>query len=286
MPLPLEPKPDAESVGLESSEAPVVADEAGSAAFAPADVISLERPASPDWGAGLGSGHTVVARTPCCDETRGRTVRLSPPPEPYPVTSTGRGHTRPLTPPPPEANLRPPVSSPLENPGTARDESDVVTRAVPIQELLRRRQATRPEPEACSTPTALTPPKGRVGWTRWLSLAVLCAGAVLWILAPKRSSERPHDVSMPLPTTSLGAGAPVSETPPAAPATIAGPTKPGDTTGPSDQAAAIDALVSGELQRAADLYEQLARSKPHAVEYREAARILRDKLHAGTEGSK
>lgn len=234
------------------------------------NTVRLELPTTQPWD-DLGRGHTVRLERP-----------VSPAPfgaDPYaPVLD----HTAPL--PSREAieelsSPRPAAGAPPGEGNWPVDEAtgEVATRAMPVQEMMRRRaSADNPASGGAASISAAPAPAPARRFKLWASAALLGTAAVFaalsfWDGAAEERVVEPAPQVAKKPTKAAAApsgparGAVTRITPAAA------------SSASVDQSKAIEALVSGDLTKAAALYESLASDHPQVPAYREAARILRDK---------
>ena len=112
------------------------------------------------------------------------------------------------------------------------------------------------------------------------------AGAEAGVVAGDPSSLPSAAGLVPAPPGTVTVGTAPS-TPPATSAGSASPPEPPATAGkdagkgPSLERIAVDEVYKGDLAKAAEAYEQLARDQPQNPSYAYAARILRERLAAG-----
>ncbi len=146
------------------------------------------------------------------------------------------------------------------------------------------------EPTAPGTARARPPAISRSTLLVRIAMGVVAVFLLVTSLRPKSPPAAPTaatasatgSAAAPLASTRPSAARPVTTA--AAPAAAAVPADPGavDPTaaaaasGGSDEVAAVDAVESGDLARAAKLYAALSAAHPTNDAYREAARILRE----------
>ena len=137
-------------------------------------------------------------------------------------------------------------------------------------------------------------------WPKKLAMVVLPLLLLYFVFAPRAEEDRPTrraqapaaDARPPAPAlpsawtvTSAPAASvptiPVSALPLASPSAAAASAPPAAPTQRTLERQAVDLVASGQYERAAFVYDQLARQYPDRPMYREAARILRARLDAG-----
>lgn len=159
------------------------------------------------------------------------------------------------------------------------------TRIHPVEHvLLERQRRSEPEPPPASSPppsadevaaTSHTLKSTRRSWpnvARWVAASAFAALG-LWLLTTPESSRAP----LPALPKERSAEAIKPESSPAAPPPVIVRLK-GEQSGSADARSAVDALATGHYDRALQTYRQLAEAHPESPVYRQAVRILGERV--------